>query len=97
MKRHPVFLCSTLAAVILTAGVFTAYYNTKTYAFDEEAVLFSADEQGFSVMDFKIYYEDIRGFARSAKRAAPQEEYTTAPYIVPNSGLLYDIMYMFKK
>ena len=82
MKKHPVFFTLLLAAVILTAGVFTAYYNTKSFAFDENTVIFSRDSEGITVMDYKIYYDDLETVYSSVKRYVPSHACSTAPYVV---------------
>ncbi len=86
MKKHPVFFSVLLGAVILSIGVSVAYYNTKTFAFDEDAVLFSRDKQGFTVMDFRFDYEnmkkDIKIFYDKTNPYLPNEAISTAPYIV---------------
>ena len=94
MKKHPVFFTLLLAAVILTAGVFSAYYNTKSFAFDENTVLFSRDNQGITVLDYKIYYDDMETAYSQVERAMPPHACSTAPYIVlPNNAVTY-IMYI---
>lgn len=96
MKKHPVFLTLLLAAVIITAGVFAAYYNTKSFAFDENAVLFSRDNEGITVLDYKIYYSDLKAVYSEVERAMPPQACSTAPYIVlPNKAVTY-IMYIIE-
>lgn len=86
MKKHPIFVSVLLGALILSVGVSVAYYNTKTFAFDEDAVLFSRDEQGLTVMDYRFDYEimkkDIKIFCDAANQFVPQRAFSTAPYIV---------------
>lgn len=86
MKRHPVFFSFLIGAIILTSGVSVAYYNTKTFAFDEDATLFSRDEQGFTVMDYRFDYEiikkDAKNFYDKTNWYFPQQAFSTAPYIV---------------
>lgn len=94
MKKHPVFFTFLLAAVILTAGTFTAYYNTKSLAVDGETVLFSRDADGITVMDYKIYYSEIEAALKSAKRYLPGKACSTAPYVVLPSDTAAYIMYI---
>ena len=86
MKKHPVFCSFLIGAIILGIGVSVAYYNTKTFAFDEDAVLVSRDEQGFTVMDYRFDYEimkkDANNFFDSANPYLPHQAFSTAPYIV---------------
>ena len=82
MKKHPVFLTLLLGFVILFAGSSVAYYNTKSYAFDEDAVLFSVDNEGISAFDYKIYYKDIENFYNTTSPYMPREAYSTAQHIV---------------
>lgn len=94
MKKHPVFFTLLLAAVILTAGVFAAYYNTKSFAFDENTVIFSRDSEGITVMDFKIYYSDLKKIYKEVNGIMPSSACSTAPYVVlPNNAVTY-IMYI---
>lgn len=94
MKKHPVFFTFLLAAVILTAGIFTAYYNTKSLTVDENIVLFSRDSEGITVLDYKIYYSDLDTAWQGAKRCLPRRICSTAPYVVlPNDAVTY-IMYI---
>lgn len=93
MKKHPVILTFIIGAVILTAGVSAAYYNTKSFSSEEDAVLFSRSQDGITVFDYKIYYSDIEKTYNSAKRYVPAEAYSTAPYIVSPPEWLTYIMY----
>ncbi len=69
-KITAIFLC---AAVVLLAGTGVAYKNTKTFGFDENAKVFSYDEEKFSFMDYDIYYESIENFIDKAKTVIPTE------------------------
>ncbi len=96
MKKHPVLITFLLAAVILTAGVFAAYYNTKSFAFDENTVLFSRDNEGIIVLDYKIRYADLQRVYTAVERAMPDQACSTSPYIVlPNQAVTY-IMYIIE-
>ena len=94
--KHPVLITFLLAAVILTAGVFAAYYNTKSFAFDENTVLFSRDNEGITVLDYKIRYADLQRVYTAVERAMPDQACSTSPYIVlPNQAVAY-IMYIIE-
>ena len=86
MKKHPLFTSFVLGTIILGIGVSVAYYNTKTFAFDEDAVLFSRDKQGFTVMDYRFDYGNIRKDAKNfydkTNLYLPKTPFSTAPYIV---------------
>lgn len=94
MKKHPVFITLFVALVILGFGVSAAYYNTKSFAFDEEAVLFSRDNEGITVLDYKIYYEDIEEMYDETKGYLPEEAYSTAPHLVVDFNTVTYIMYI---
>lgn len=94
LKKHPVFFTFLLAAVILTAGVFAAYYNTKSFAFDENTVLFSRDSEGITIMDYKIYYKDMEKAYTQVKRCVPSHACSTAPYVVLPCDAVTYIMYI---
>lgn len=94
LKKHPVLFTLLLAAVILTAGVFAAYYNTKSFAFDENTVLFSRDSEGITVLDYKIYYSDLKNAYSAVKRVMPPRACSTAPYVVLPSKAVTYIMYI---
>lgn len=93
MKKHPVFSTLLLGAVIVFSGISVAYYNTKSLAVDENAVLFSKDDEGISVLDFKIYYKDVERFYEDTQSYLPQKAYSTAPYIVGGKETATYIMY----
>lgn len=82
MKKHPVFLTLLLGFVIVFAGSSVAYYNTKSYAFDEDAVLFSMDGEGITAFDYKIYYKDVEHFYNTTSPYMPRQAFSTAPHVV---------------
>lgn len=65
--------CSTL---VFCCGLGIAYYNTKSFGFDENAKIFSYDEEKFSVMDFEIYYDDISYFIDEVGKIIPEKTRT---------------------
>lgn len=93
MKKHPVFSTFLLGAVIVFSGVSVAYYNTRSLAVDENTVLFSRDNEGISVLDFKIYYNDVEKLYKETQPYLPQKAYSTAPYIVGGKETATYIMY----
>lgn len=79
MKKHPVAAVLLTATLIVGVGASVAYYNTKSFGFDEDTVIFSRDDDGITVFDSKIYYKDIEEFYDSTKYYVPQEVCSTAP------------------
>lgn len=94
MKKHPVFITMLITTVIIGAGVSVAYYNTKSFGFDEDAVLFSCDDKSVTVFDYKIYYDDIKKFYIESKQYIPEKAYSTNPYIVDRFDKIANIMYI---
>lgn len=72
-KIISIFLCFTL---VFGIGISVAYYNTRTYGFDEDAKVLSYDEEKFSILDYDIYYEDINDIIDKAKKYVPKEHHT---------------------
>lgn len=69
-KIFAIILC---ASVFLVSGISVAYYNTKTFGFDENAKVFSKDKEKISFLDFDIYYKDVEDFIENAKQYMPDE------------------------
>ncbi len=86
MKKHPVALILFLSALIVISGACVAYYNTKTFGFDEDAVIFTKDEDGFTLFDYKVYYKDVEELYEKSKKYMPDEAYSTNPYIAFKSA-----------
>lgn len=63
------------ALLVLSGGLSVAYYNTKSFGFDENAKVFSCDEEKFSLMDFEIYYDDISFFIDELSRIVPEKSH----------------------
>ena len=59
MKKHPVASIILVFVLIVSIGSSIAYYNTKSFGFDEDAVIFQQEEDGFTFFDYKIYYNDV--------------------------------------
>lgn len=70
-KKITVIMCC--AAIALCAGISVAYYNTKSFGFDDSATVISYDSEKISFMDFDIYYEDISDFIDSVGRIIPDK------------------------
>ena len=71
-----------VSLLILSVGASVAYYNTKSFGFDEDAVIFKQENDGFTVFDYKIYYDDIKSYYNETKKYVPGKSYSTGPYIV---------------
>lgn len=82
MKKHPVFFILLATVLAVTAGASLAYYNTKSFGFDEDAVIFLQEEDGITVFDFKIYYDDVNHIYNEAKKYIPDKACTIGPHIV---------------
>ena len=82
MKKHPVAAIVFIAILIVTAGASVAYYNTKSFGFDEDAVIFLQEDDGFTLFDYKVYYSDVEEFYETSKGYMPDEMYSTDPHLV---------------
>lgn len=76
MRKFLIFLTVTFSALILFFGVSFAYYNTKSFGFDEDAVLFDINESSITYLDMKIYFKDIDEFYEKAGEYLPKEACT---------------------
>ena len=83
MRKHPVASVLLIAILIVAVGASVAYYNTKSFGFDEDAVIFQQEEDGFTLFDFKVYYNDTEEFYNESKRYMPEKAYSTDPHVVP--------------
>ena len=52
MKKHPIASMLIIAILIVATGTSVAYYNTKSFGFDEDAVIFQEEEDGFTLFDY---------------------------------------------
>lgn len=81
MKKHPVAAIVLIAILIVAAGASVAYYNTKSFGYDEDAVIFLQEEDGFTLFDYKVYYSDVEEFYETSKEYMPNEMYSTDPHL----------------
>lgn len=81
MKKHPVAAILLIAVIIVAVGASVAYYNTKSFGFDEDAVIFLQEDDGFTLFDYKVYYSDVEDFYESTKEYMPDEMYSTDPHL----------------
>lgn len=68
MKKILAILCS--CAIVLVIGTSVAYYNTKSFGFDENAKIFTSDKDKITFLDFEIYYKDINNIYENIKEHA---------------------------
>lgn len=73
MKKVIGILC--LSLVVFSAGIVIAYYHTSSLGYDN-ANLISFRTDSVQIMDFDIYYEDVKEIWTSLQEAAPKN-YTT--------------------
>ena len=64
------------AVIALGVGMSVAYYNTKSFGFDENPKLVEYDEQKISFMDFDIYYKDVSDFMDRVGTIIPEKSHT---------------------
>lgn len=57
---------------MLGIGTSVAYYNTKSFGFDENAKIFSREKDKISFLDFEIYFEDVDDFFERAGKYVPE-------------------------
>lgn len=77
MKKFKIFLVVLASFAILFAGSSLAYYNTKSFGFDEDAVFFQQNEDGIVFLDREIKYKDIDDALITAGKYLPPEPYST--------------------
>ena len=82
MKKHPVASIIIVFVLIVSIGSSIAYYNTKSFGFDEDAVIFQQEEDGFTFFDYKIYYNDVEYIYNETKEYIPDKTYNLGPHIV---------------
>jgi len=92
LKKFKIFLVVLTACVIVFMGSSVAYYNTKSFGFDEDAVFYKRNKDGIVFLDREIKYEDIDMVLDTAGRYLPKEICTTQPYIAEQTVRLYHIM-----
>lgn len=64
-----------LACIVFTIGTCVAYYNTKSFGFDDDVRLIYGDDEKISIMDFDIYYEDVNEFIENVKEFIPDKSH----------------------
>lgn len=69
-KKVVAILCC--CAIALGSGTAVAYYNTKTFGFDENAKVISYDKEKINIMDYSIYYKDIEKISKKISSYLPE-------------------------
>lgn len=84
-KITAIMLCSIIA---LTAGTCVAYYNTKSFGFEDSVEIISKDNEKISFLDFDFYYKDIDDFFKNAKEYLPERPQSIGPKILDNVDVI---------
>ncbi len=64
------------AAIVLCGGLSVAYYNTKSFGFDENTKIASTDDDKITIFDFNIYYNDIDNALKKVQKYMPDNHRT---------------------
>ena len=70
-KVFAIFFCFS---IVFCVGIGVAYYNTKSFGFDDNVKIVQRDDEKIKILDFDIYYEDIDFAFDKAKRIMPDEQ-----------------------
>lgn len=73
-KKIAAIICC--AAVVLCSGLSVAYYNTKSFGFDENTKIASTDDDKITIFDFNIYYNDIDNALKKVQKYMPDNHRT---------------------
>ncbi|MBR2134489.1 MAG: hypothetical protein IJ851_07260 [Eubacterium sp.] len=87
-NKTKVIIILMLNFAFLVAGTGVAYYNTKSFGFDESAKLVYADDEKFTYMDFSIYYKDIKPYYNKLRQYLPEKSLSTT---LENQQIVYHI------
>lgn len=80
--KGKIFLIVICSVLVLTAGTTVAYYNTKSFGFDDDAKIFYKDDEKISFMDYNIYYADIDSVYNKLKTVIPENTQTLTQHNV---------------
>lgn len=80
MRKFIIFSIMVFSVSVVAVGSSIAYYNTKSFGFDEDAVLFAMDDESVTYLDMKIYFEDIKNARKTAEKYLPKEACTMRLY-----------------
>lgn len=73
MKKMLVAGIMMVFAAILFFGSSIAYYNTKSFGFDEDAIFYKRTENSIIFLDKEIKYEEINYVFDEAQKYVPEE------------------------
>ncbi len=73
-KKIAAIICC--AAIALCGGLSVAYYNTKSFGFDENTKIASTDDDKITIFDFNIYYNDIDNALKKVQKYMPDNHRT---------------------
>lgn len=73
-KKIAAIICCT--AIVLCGGLSVAYYNTKSFGFDENTKIASTDDDKITIFDFNIYYNDIDNALKKVQKYMPDNHRT---------------------
>ncbi len=73
MKKMLVTGIMMVFAAILFFGSSIAYYNTKSFGFDEDAIFYKRTENSIIFLDKEIKYEEINYVFDEAQKYVPEE------------------------
>lgn len=73
MKKMLVMGIMMVFAAILFFGSSIAYYNTKSFGFDEDAIFYKRTENSIIFLDKEIKYEEINYVFDEAQKYVPEE------------------------
>lgn len=79
-KKIAAILCC--AAIVFCTGISVAYYNTKTFGFDENTKIASVDDDKITIFDFDIYYNNIDETLKKVQKYIPDNHPTVLIYTV---------------
>ncbi len=79
-KKIAAIICC--AAIVFCAGISVAYYNTKTFGFDENTKIATADDDKITIFDFNIYYNNIDEALKKVQKYVPDKQTTVSIYTV---------------
>lgn len=76
------------AAITFGVGLSIAYYNTKTFGFDENTKVITYDDEKITFMDYSVYYDDVTEFVEKVGTVIPKKSRTVVAYTH------YDVAYI---
>lgn len=80
--KGKIFLIALCSVVLLTVGTTVAYYNTKSFGFDDDVEIIYRDDEKITIMDYNIYYDDIDRIYSKLKTVIPDKTQTLTQHNV---------------